>query len=287
MRNRFALSALIILLALLALALAGCERDRPVPTPDADIATPEPTSAAEEAAPAGPAGAESPVPTSGTSPVEQPPQPTSPTSQGGATSTTGTAGTQGAGTATTYVIQSGDTLNAIAREYGVAVQALRAANPAITNPDVLTVGMEIVIPAEGTSQGSSETTTQESGQQSATAYTIQRGDTLTSVAQKFGVSVRQLQELNNISDPNDIRLGQQIRIPTTTSAPDEATSDEGAPDEGASGEDAEGGETYVVQQGDTLNSIATRYGITTAELQRANDISDPDLIYPGQVLIIP
>jgi LysM repeat protein len=45
--------------------------------------------------------------------------------------------------------------------------------------------------------------------------------------------------------------------------------------------------TYEVQAGDTLSGIADQFGVDLEALAEANDITDPDLIYPGQVLIIP
>lgn len=48
-----------------------------------------------------------------------------------------------------------------------------------------------------------------------------------------------------------------------------------------------GQQTYTVREGDSLSAIATRFGITEQELQQANNITDPNSIYAGQVLVIP
>ena len=98
-------------------------------------------------------------------------------------------------------------------------------------------------------------------------YTVKSGDTLSAIANDFGVTVDQLVRWNNISNPNLITVGQILYFS----------------DKSSSGS----GTTYVVQAGDTLSGIAARFGTTVAELVSLNNISDPNLIYVGQVLKIP
>ncbi len=98
---------------------------------------------------------------------------------------------------------------------------------------------------------------------SGTTYTVQAGDTLSGIAAKFGVTVAQLQEWNGISNPDLIYVGQVLKVSA-----------------GSSG----GTTTYTVQSGDTLSGIAAKFGTTVAQLQAWNGISNPDLIYVGQVL---
>ncbi len=73
-----------------------------------------------------------------------------------------------------------------------------------------------------------------------------------------------------------LSLGQQLTVPAAGGA---------APAPG--GTSTGQGQPYVVQRGDTLLSIARRFGVTVAQLQAANNITNPDRIYPGQVLVIP
>ena len=105
---------------------------------------------------------------------------------------------------------------------------------------------------------------------------VSQGDTLGSIAQRFGVSVVELQELNEISDPNQIFVGQELQIPASGSGSEETETETTTQDK-----------TYVVQQGETLFKIALRFGITLEALEEANNITDPDKVYPGQVLKIP
>lgn len=268
MKNRINLSVLIPALLLLALTLAACEKDRPVPTPKSGSAQ----TGSSQALTATPAGVVTRVPAQSSTeaaPQTSPATPvplessgvTSPQPSGGATAT----GVSGTGQATTYRVQSGDTLGGIARKFGVTTDAIIRLN-ALTNPDVLTIGQELKIPAPGASAGQAT-----SGQAGEQVYVVSRGDTLSSIAQRFGVSLAELSRLNNITNPDQIVVGQKLRIPASSAT---------AP---AAGQ----GRTYVVQQGDTLFKIAVRFGVTVAALQSANNIADPNKVYPGQVLKIP
>lgn len=100
-------------------------------------------------------------------------------------------------------------------------------------------------------------------------YTVQPGDTLFLIAQRFGITLQQLLAANpQIVNPNLIFPGQQITIPVPGPPPD--------------------GQVYVVRPGDTLFGIAQRFGVTLAQLLAANpQITNPNLIFPGQQILIP
>ena len=112
-----------------------------------------------------------------------------------------------------------------------------------------------------------------------TVHVVASGDTLWSIAVRYGVSVASLQQANEITDPGRIFVGQRLSIPAA----------------GNSGR--QGGETsvnqnrftavHVVAGGETLNGIAARYGTTGAELAKANSISNPNRLTVGQRLAVP
>ncbi len=105
----------------------------------------------------------------------------------------------------------------------------------------------------------------------ASTYTVQPGDTLWGIAQRFSTTVDSLVEMNGIADPNLIYAGQVLSLPGVTAS---------------SGETGATPSTYTVQPGDTLWGIAQRFSTTVDSLVELNGIADPNLIYAGQVLLI-
>jgi LysM repeat protein len=102
----------------------------------------------------------------------------------------------------TYVIQSGDTLRKLAYRWGVTVSDILAVNLQINNPSLIYVGQVINIPGGGSSSG-----------YNPSYYTVQRGDTLRIIANRYGTTVYNLQVLNpQIWNPNWIYAGMVIRV---------------------------------------------------------------------------
>ena len=159
-----------------------------------------------------------------------------------------------------YVIKSGDTLSEIAEEYDVSVEELVEWNN-ISNPNDIYAGEILKIYTNGSD---------DSGNGGSISYTVQSGDTLSTIAEEYGVTVEELVEWNNISNPDDIYVGEVLKIYTNDS-----------------NDSGDGGSiSYTVQSGDTLTSIAATFDVTIEELQQWNDISNPNDIYVGEVLEI-
>lgn len=128
----------------------------------------------------------------------------------------------------------------------------------------------------------------------ATTYTVSRGDTLSSIAKKNGLSKADLAAANNLRSSSVLRTGQKIIIPsrapkaTASMAPAAAeTVAAEAPASGAEKAPAGDATKHVVKSGETLGSIARRYGVKQGDLAVANNITDPRKIQPGQELVIP
>ncbi|MGB3472198.1 MAG: LysM peptidoglycan-binding domain-containing protein [Erythrobacter sp.] len=103
-----------------------------------------------------------------------------------------------------------------------------------------------------------------SAQPSPASYSIQRGDTLTEIAARFGTDVASLARLNGVTNPDRIFAGQELAIPSANTR------------------------FHTVSRGDTLGAIARGAGLSLAEVLRANpDIRNPDVIYPGQRIALP
>lgn len=96
-------------------------------------------------------------------------------------------------------------------------------------------------------------------------YTVRSGDTLSSIASKFGTSYQALASLNGISNPNLIYAGQVLRVNGSASA---------------------GSVYYTVRAGDNLSAIASRYGTSYQSIASLNGLANPNLIYAGQTLKI-
>ena len=110
-------------------------------------------------------------------------------------------------------------------------------------------------------------------QNTITYYIVKKGDTLSGIGSKYNVNWKDIANLNNISSPYIIYVGQSIKIPVKGNTP--------KPQAQPSAQ-----KTYIVKSGDTLSGIAAKYGTTYQEIARKNGIANPNKIYPGQVLKI-
>lgn len=264
------------LVALIALGATACTRDKPAePTPAATTIALSSSSASSLSAASASASSSSSV--TSTVPV------TTTSSSSSSASASSSAVPPVVPTATpattpgTYTVKWGDWLNKIAQENGVTVQAILAANPGL-NPNLIYPGQVINIPAPGSSSSSSASSSASSSSSSTpsgnpSSYTVQRGDWIYALARKFNVSVAALLAANPGIHANLLYPGQVLNIPSDGGTP---------PPDGTPSSD-----TYTVQPGDTLFSIAIRYRTTVYAFQIKNNLANPHFIYPGQVLKIP
>lgn len=148
----------------------------------------------------------------------------------------------------TVYVRAGDTLWAIAREYGTTVEAIARENR-IVDPNRIFAGerLRITLPARGNGEE---------------IYTVRRGDTPISIAGKFGVTLSALEDRNGLERGETIYAGDKLSIPGARMS----------------------GEFYVVRPGDTLFYISRRTGVPIRTLVGINRIKDPDLIYAGEHL---
>lgn len=206
----------------------------------------------------------------------------------------------------TYTVQSGDTLWSIAKKFGISVEELKAAN-GLTN-NLLQLGQVLKIPGTQVPPVVEE----------ENIYVVQPGDTLFSIAQKFGTTVTQLIDWNQLAT-TVITPGMKLIVSDTISdTPSDTiyTVQKGdslysiAMKFGVSVDDliranqltstilqigdqlkipakeVSNSSTYIVQSGDTLYSIAAKYNVTVSDLKNANQLSS-NVITVGQKLIIP
>jgi len=149
----------------------------------------------------------------------------------------------------TYTVQSGDNLYSIARKLGTTVNELKSLNNLTSNN--LSIGQILKIPSKFVSEDETE------------IYTVKSGDNLYSIANKYNTTVDELKKLNNLTT-NTLNVGQLLKIPSAVSTPD----------------------TYTVQSGDSLYSIANKFSTTIDEIKSLNNLTTNTLSI-GQVLKIP
>jgi murein DD-endopeptidase MepM/ murein hydrolase activator NlpD len=179
----------------------------------------------------------------------------------------------------TYNVQSGDTLYRISRHTGVSVAALTAYNR-LTDPNRIRVGQVLRLPAAVEREAPAEPTHLSPAHDGA-YYMVQRGDTLTRIASRFGVPLESLVAANQISRPNLIYAGFVLRIPEGREGQPAEVAEPAAPSM------PDGQAVYVVQPGDTVFRVARRLGVAPQALIEANQISNRALIYMGQKLLVP
>lgn len=166
--------------------------------------------------------------------------------------------------ATTYKVQSGDSLWSIANKYNMSVSKLKSLNNITSN----VIFPKQVLTVSGTTSSSSSTTTSSN----TTYYTVKSGDSLSSIAVKYGTSYQKIMSLNGLNN-YVIYPGQRLKVSGSTST---STS-------GSTSSNTSTTSYYTVKSGDSLSAIAAKYGTTYKKIMELNGLSDY-FIYPGQRL---
>lgn len=167
-----------------------------------------------------------------------------------------------------YIVVSGDSLSQIAKRFGTTTEALRLANGLTT--DMLQIGQRLVIPNGNTNLTPPTKTTLDI----TSTYTVVSGDSLFSIANRFGTTVATLRSVNQLSS-DTLQIGQALLVPSnnTDTNESEQTIDRAT-------------FTYKVQPGDSLSVIANRFNVTVEAIRLANHLRT-DMIQVGQSLTIP
>jgi|LFRM01.1.fsa_nt_gb spore coat assembly protein SafA len=174
-----------------------------------------------------------------------------------------------------YTVVAGDTMFSIAQRFGVSLDALIAANPHITNPNLIFPGDVLCVPDVTAPPQGRVPASCPSGFQGR--YTVVAGDSMFSIAQRFGVSLNALIAANpHITDPNQLFPCDVLCVPCPQTGRVPASCPSGFQGQ------------YTVQAGDSMFSIAQRFGVSLNELIAANPhITDPNVISPCDVLCVP
>ena len=148
-----------------------------------------------------------------------------------------------------YTVKSGDSLWSIAKKYNITVNELKNINNKTNNN--LSIGETLIIPSK------------EITNPNESIYIVKSGDNLWNIAKDYNTTVNELKILNNLKSDN-LSIGQTLVLPT----------------------DNKSINNYIVKSGDTLYSLANKYGITVSQLKEANNLSN-NTLQIGQILIIP
>ena len=237
---------------------------------------------------------------------------------------------------TTYIVQNGDYLAKISKRFNVTINAIKKANPGIKK-DVVRVGQKLQIPgkheisaAEQKNDGAKRVNAQK--KQSAPYsgatkdYVVKAGDTLGGIAYGNGINIRQLKELNKLSNDR-LKVGQKLKVPADgkavaaapapvkaepkkasapvapASAPEAAPAPVApapAPEAATAAPEAAPAapqtapapvepetSTYVVQEGDDMTGVSIRWGVSAAAIRDLNNLPDDAQLTPGQVIKLP
>jgi LysM repeat protein len=158
-----------------------------------------------------------------------------------------------------HIVRPGENLFRIALRYGTTVQAIMQTND-LTSTTIY-VGQRLVIPGSYVPSSLPSST-----------YIVQPGDTLYSIALRFGTTVLAISQANGLLNPHIIYAGQRLQIPGVPAA--QATT---PPDCGT---------WYTVQPGDTLSALALRYGTSVWMIASVNNLPNPNHTYVGQRLFV-
>ena len=152
----------------------------------------------------------------------------------------------------TYTVKKGDSLYSIANKYNTTVEELKRINNLTSN--TLSIGQVLKLPSDKPNKIEQEKNT--------ITYTVQKGDSLYSIARKYYTTIDKIKDLNKLTT-NLLSIGQVLLIPTNTNLET----------------------TYTVQKGDSLYSIVKKYNTTVDKLKQLNNLTS-NLLSIGQILIV-
>ncbi|HEU4682245.1 MAG TPA: LysM peptidoglycan-binding domain-containing protein, partial [Gemmatimonadales bacterium] len=186
-----------------------------------------------------------------------------------------------------HFVGRGETLSGIAQRYRVSQSMLFAANPKVKSR-ALRIGQRIVVPTGGMPSTKVARRMAEpvvaAGTTPRTFHRVKRGETISELADEYGVSQRELLDWNRLDRKGRIRAGQRIRVsppdarPASPPPPQEATPQEATPQEST------GARTHIVRRGETLKGLARRYGVSIQALRTANGLAERETLKAGVAL---
>jgi LysM repeat protein len=165
-----------------------------------------------------------------------------------------------------HTVEQGETVQAIAAAYGLESVSVMAAN-ALPNPDALQVGQSLVIPPVD-----------------GILHTVTSGETLLDIANRYQVNAADLVAANALESSDDLAVGEVLMVPGVKIAEQAVQAAASQAEATVPVQDRAPAQSYVVQEGDTLRTIAEALNLDILSLVAENALENPDLIRPGSVL---
>ncbi|PJF31327.1 MAG: hypothetical protein CUN52_02930 [Phototrophicales bacterium] len=175
-----------------------------------------------------------------------------------------------------HVVQRGENLYRIALRYGLTVEQIASAN-GITNTGSIFVGQRLIIPSIHVVPMPTET---------PQTHIVRAGETVSRIAQLYGMTTESLVALNNLSNPNALYIGQVLQIASNNITTPQTVVDVGLITQ-VNPSSTENRVIHTVVRGDTLYRIAQQYGTTISAIEQANGLARGAIIFAGQQLVIP
>ncbi|MCD6418013.1 LysM peptidoglycan-binding domain-containing protein [bacterium] len=174
------------------------------------------------------------------------------------------------GTKTVYhIVKKGETLSGIAQKYGVSLSGLMKWN-GLSKKSVIRIGQKLKVKVSADRYASSS-----GGSRKKTIrHTVRSGESLWSIARKYGVTVSDIKKWNGLKSER-LAVGQRILIKSGTVSSSVVKKRKTSRTK-----------THIVRKGESLWSIARKYGVSTSDLKRWNELSSKDILMPGQKLVI-
>lgn len=190
-----------------------------------------------------------------------------------------------------HKVKRGETVASIAQHYGISVNALMAGN-GLGGGKKIFVGQRLNIPQTQTvlvksSKAAKAQATREDGRsEDVVRYKVKKGDTLVSIAQRYGTSTDEIRKLNNIKG-DALKIDQVIKVSKGVDVPVQRSSKETAAKQAAKTTAQNPGKAvYTVQKGDSLQKIARENNVSLSSIRKMNNLEKGDNIHPGQVIIV-
>lgn len=193
---------------------------------------------------------------------------------------------------TTYTVKAGDTVSSIAGRYGLATASILALN-GLGWKSLIFPGQVLKLTSGAVAPSTAPTPAPATGGR----YTIQKGDTISRIAARFGVTTQAVLTANGLSWSSIIYPGQTIAIPGAALAAENVSSVTPAPGVDESGDPPSTPvvstpapviqSSYLIKSGDTISSIAKKFGVSIQAILNANGLGLSSIIFAGRTLTIP